>query len=38
MIGNKEERIKGENFKLFLKHKNITEEYFKLVEGSKYLK
>lgn len=34
MIGNKEERIKGENFKLFLKHKNITEEYFKLVEGS----
>ncbi len=35
MIGNKKEGLKGENFKLFLKYKNITEEeYFKLVEGS----
>lgn len=38
MIGNKEEGLKGENFKLFLKYKFLTEEeYFKLVEGSKLI-
>lgn len=35
MIGNKIDGIKGENFKLFLENKGITEEeYFSLVEES----